>query len=528
MGIPALLRQNGILAWQKRIRGFRQPKADEMKPPPFKAVAMIADSAQRYFLIDFARLLKEQCGCSVHFYSKWPGGLEFFERFAPAGTFDTLNVVEPQGTAIPAIEDDGALLERAAFYEARYGRTINWFTVNDRHKGRGYAPGGFYHPRSRHSERMSHGNVVDSVVRQFDFWEGEIISKKIDLILNAGFIEAAVARSNGIASSTPTSSRLENLYYWTTTETGYGDQIEAAYCQARSTAGAPAAACPPHHTGIYLAMCNSNTRVGTLARRIVRKLVRYAYWRYKRSEKSKQYYVLSEIALFYRQWRDLRLVTGPTMARIADLEERRFVFYALQVEPEALFQGRSPEYFYQLPAIISLSRDLPADVFLAVKEHTPAAGRRPNRFYDQIRELKNVVMVNAFEPGQELVRRAVAVATINGTVGQEAAVIGKPVVTFGRHNLYNILPHVQVVTDEAELGPALKRALSDDFDRETAIRDGLRFLAALRAISFSMKDFSFANPRGYDADALQAAYEKLMESVRGRMPTVTVSQRSVV
>ena len=83
---------------------------------------------------------------------------------------------------------------------------------------------------------------------------------------------------------------------------------------------------------------------------------------------------------------------------LEDLEGKRFIFFPLSTEPESL-QMLSPEYFYQLAFITSIARDLPVGVYLVVKEHLAAVGRRPKDFYGQIMEFKNVIVANIQEDG---------------------------------------------------------------------------------------------------------------------------------
>ena len=169
------------------------------------------------------------------------------------------------------------------------------------------------------------------------------------------------------------------------------------------------------------------------------------------AKKAKGYYLGENLRYFARMYRDWRRLGRLATTRLADLDKTPFVFYPLHLEPEMALQGLSPEYFYQLSLIAAVSRDLPAGVLLAVKEAFGAVGRRPADFYGQIAEFKNVVMLHPLELGVDCVRRAAAVVTICGTAGFEAAVMGRPVVAFGRHNVYNFLPHVTPVTDEARL-----------------------------------------------------------------------------
>ena len=201
------------------------------------------------------------------------------------------------------------------------------------------------------------------------------------------------------------------------------------------------------------------------------------------------------------------------MTRLAALEGRKFVFYPLHTEPETALQRSSPEYFFQLGAIASLARDLPADHVLAVKETYENHGRRPDNFYEQILAFKNVVMLDMLELGLEVVKKARAVATITGTAGMEAAVMGVPVIAFGRHNPYNVLPHVRAIAREEDLKPVLDAVLSDTFDRHAAALDGARFLKALKASSFDLRSLDLVKQNAPEPEAVEDAYRALVASV---------------
>ena len=112
-----------------------------------------------------------------------------------------------------------------------------------------------------------------------------------------------------------------------------------------------------------------------------------------------------------------------------------------------------------------------------------------------------------------MARAATAVATITGTGGFDAAIMGKPVISFGRHNLYNILSHVRVMTDEAKLKDDLAWALSPDFDGQEALAEGDRFLSAIVATSFNMGNFNTSDRKNFDDAAVQGAYENLLSGL---------------
>jgi len=175
-------------------------------------------------------------------------------------------------------------------------------------------------------------------------------------------------------------------------------------------------------------------------------------------------------------------------------------------------QGLSPEYFYQLSLISAVSRDLPAGIMLAVKEQFHSPPLRPDNFYEQIKALKNVVLVEMMELGLDVVREASAVVTICGTSGFEAAVMGKPVIAFGQHNSYNFLPHVRVVTDESQLKGYLHDALNGAVDRARARIDGQRFLKAVVDVSFDMRSYNRFYLDKFDRESVEDCYTRLMRS----------------
>jgi hypothetical protein len=221
------------------------------------------------------------------------------------------------------------------------------------------------------------------------------------------------------------------------------------------------------------------------------------------------------IKYLWRRHRDLLRMTKSRTVPLTALEGQPFVYYPLHTEPETALQTVSPEYFNQLSAIATLSRDLPAGAMLAVKETFAALGRRPTDFYDQIGEFKNVIMLDMTEFGLKCAQKANATATITGTGGFEAAVSGRPVISFGQHNLYNFLPHVFVVKDDKRLKDDLHRIFEGEIDTERANLDGRRFLQAIIDTSFDLDNYEVMRPEAIEGQAAHSAYKVLVGSVMG-------------
>ena len=173
----------------------------------------------------------------------------------------------------------------------------------------------------------------------------------------------------------------------------------------------------------------------------------------------------------------------------------------------------SQESFCQLATIASIARDLPAGTKLAVKDSIWAIGRRPADFYKQILEFHNVVLLNLEEEGISVIKKCNVVCTITGSGGIEGARVGKPVILFGRHNGYQFLPHVQLVSREEDLEPAIKRVFNNEIDLEEAKVAGERFTQAFRSISFDMGNLAAFRQETANSDQAKLAAEKLLDSI---------------
>lgn len=112
------------------------------------------------------------------------------------------------------------------------------------------------------------------------------------------------------------------------------------------------------------------------------------------------------------------------------LASRDYVFLGLHKQPEASIDVIGRYYEDQYTNIVNIWRALPDDWWLLVKEHSNAVGDRAWPFYHKIRRLRNVVLVDEAADSHDIIRRARAVVTVSGTIAYEAALMGKPSLTF--------------------------------------------------------------------------------------------------
>jgi len=491
----------------------RMPEASTAAP---RAVAIVYVAHLWRLQLELARRLREEQGCAVHFYCQRPAELDHVRLRAAAGVLESLSLIpEVLPDAYPSDLDEATVFAAARALEDELGLTVNRITMMNRHHGRGFALGGFRHPRSRHSEEVSYVQTVETYRRILAFWSDEVKTKRIDLLLNGAGGAIQVGEALGVACRSLVEARYKDNWLWV--EGGFDEcrDIEEAFADPATAEGegeeinAPTRAHLEIRTGL---LRNASTR--TLLEKVASQTKKRLIWKLRGHHKAREYYYREEVAYQYRMWRDLRALLHGGLRTVKSLEGEPFVFFPLHVEPEKSVQILSPEFFFQLSAIAALARELPAGVKLIVKEHVTAVGRRPDNFYDQLREFRNVELMDPSEHGVEAVRASVTVATITSSAGMEAAIMGKPVITFGQHNWYNFLPHVRVIERPDDLGRAARELLSPTFDSQRARRDGARFLRALKAASFDLAGYSWRKPEQTEDWMVERAHERLLRSLR--------------
>mgnify|MGYP001470255870 CR=1 FL=1 len=115
-----------------------------------------------------------------------------------------------------------------------------------------------------------------------------------------------------------------------------------------------------------------------------------------------------------------------------ELHGKKILYIPMHLEPESSLLRISPEFTNQFEMIACISKSLPADTIIVVKEQPNAYGTRPKWFYQQLQEMGNVVIAHPKVRSIDWIKMSSIVATITGTVGTEAILLKKAVLSFGK------------------------------------------------------------------------------------------------
>jgi hypothetical protein len=115
-------------------------------------------------------------------------------------------------------------------------------------------------------------------------------------------------------------------------------------------------------------------------------------------------------------------------------KDLRYIYFPLHYQPEITTSPLGGPFVDQISALALLGRHIPPHYKLVVKEHPMQTwvGRGHDFYRNIINQCKNVIFVNKSISSHELIKNAVAVATITGTAGWEALFRKKPVLLFGK------------------------------------------------------------------------------------------------
>lgn len=151
------------------------------------------------------------------------------------------------------------------------------------------------------------------------------------------------------------------------------------------------------------------------------------------------------------------------MAKIKILENKfdnynfteDYFLFPLHFQPESSTSVNAMEVVNQYELIKNIAFNLPIGVKLFVKEHPNAMGFPSLKFYEKLKQIPNIKYISPNANNKKLIINSKGVITISSTMGYEALLMEKPVITFG-NVFYNYHPYCYF-TSYGEIGTLINR-----------------------------------------------------------------------
>ena len=187
-----------------------------------------------------------------------------------------------------------------------------------------------------------------------------------------------------------------------------------------------------------------------------------------------------------------------------------FAFFGLHMQPESSIDVFAHFFSNQTHVIELMSRALPPTHKLLVKLHKSDALNYSSRRIEELAAFPGVELVSTGANSREFIERADLVFAIQGTIGLEAALVGKPVIMFG-DSPTKAFPSVSTVGRTVDL-PALVRAKLAERrpDRTQVVAALVRYLAPFYPAS--VNDWS-VRPTDEEIDGYVRLFRLLQEHV---------------
>jgi hypothetical protein len=154
--------------------------------------------------------------------------------------------------------------------------------------------------------------------------------------------------------------------------------------------------------------------------------------------------------------------------------KEKYVLFPLQFQPEASTLIHGKWNINQLELIRKISRSLPVDYKLYVKEHTYRYSNKELDMYKQIKLLPNTRLLSPYEKTFDLMRNSEMVITNTGTTAFEAALLEKPSIHFG-NTAFAVFEGAKKVKDLSQLPNIFQRELNSRIDEHNL----LKFISSL-------------------------------------------------
>ena len=196
--------------------------------------------------------------------------------------------------------------------------------------------------------------------------------------------------------------------------------------------------------------------------------------------------MLNNLPALRDRWWGLRTTRA---AREFDVDEldalpKRFIYYPLQVTPEASINTPAPYYVDQSRAIDALRLAMPSDCALVVKEHWAGIGFRSMDFVRQLRALPGLLVAKYTMNSRDLIRRASLTCAVTGTAAFEAFLLGRPAIALGPG-----LSHWALGCGDA--GGSLSKEIAARIDRPVPDQTVIERVATLLSVRYP---FLFVSP----------------------------------
>lgn len=410
-------------------------------------------------------------------------------------------------------------IRRGLEVEKRYGVRLAMLLSYDRAMGRGYIFNADRYPAIKRA-RWGHERKLSHILERFARAEHLVDRHRPDIVIGLQKDEVfnVVASARKILYLTPARIKLGHRFIWS--DNPFITSAHFIRVLKENVAQGLDALPPPgeylQETGSKYNHARALNTWGHAFRQAGRVAINEVKALTRRRRKKDSYPLFGWVSPVLRHQKNYRFFIECGV-RPDEIGERRAVYVPLHLEPEIALLALSPEFNNSMEMIAWISKSLPADALVVVKEQPFSFGVRSRRYYEQLLQIGNVVLAHPEATSWNWIRATTVTATITGTAAIEAVAFGRPVLSFGRHQAVNLLPTVRLAREYESTRSALDelfRLQPDDPAFELSRR---AMHAAQISCSFEMSGFERTYKSAMPQDELA---EKALQGLFSAFPAL--------
>ena len=143
-------------------------------------------------------------------------------------------------------------------------------------------------------------------------------------------------------------------------------------------------------------------------------------------------------------------------------ENKNLIFFPLQQEPERSLLISAPHYSNQMKTIDFISKCIPKNYVLVVKEHPtqgPARGWRKLSDYEQFQNNPKIFFIHPSTPASEIIKKSKLVISVSGTASLEASFFNVPSITFVKND-FTMISSIQKFDQDDNMSELIAKTLN--------------------------------------------------------------------
>ncbi|MEW5767121.1 MAG: hypothetical protein AB1797_05770 [bacterium] len=458
-----------------------------------------------------AETLKQRYGWEIFGFSVHPMWMlpNYMREFC-SGYLDLHSVVEKAKTS--PVPDD--IIAKSKYLEEKYNLNLADIISPDRHLGIGWVTGGLYHPgRLSFMPYEKHLHIIFDVFQSVSDFLQQVNPTFVSPGIVGGFegaIVYSVCHKNQIPIYSLNLLSYGSYYYWQQERFGHIPYLEEIYNKSKSASSQINDSEIDDIAPFTRSIIPEMERKGTyydLIKKLSRTFYKHARIKIAKSKQSGEVYLSTQLKYSIDNFLNFRKEMRRKYLPESELSKLDYIYLPLHYEPEASLNAVEPYFANQMYAVELLSRSVPAGVYVLVKEHPGAIGNRPSYWMDTIAGFPRVKLIHPFVNSIKIIKKSMATATITGTPGLEAAILGKPVISLGPCYRFNFVDHVYFANDLISLRKLIKW-IDEEKDSLDFTKNGAILKRAIEMTCFKIDKYFFVTEPS-DSDIELACSELL-------------------